>query len=48
MVLIKDDDRDSLDRPTAETLLTRHPFCEPDPKYNFLNSELYAKIGEDS
>ncbi|KAH8423790.1 putative MAP kinase kinase kinase (Bck1) [Aspergillus melleus] len=39
---------DSLDRPTAETLLTRHPFCEPDPKYNFLNSELYAKIGEDS
>ncbi|KAB8071600.1 hypothetical protein BDV29DRAFT_16041 [Aspergillus leporis] len=35
---------DSLDRPTAETLLTRHPFCEPDPKYNFLDSELYAKI----
>ncbi|THC99031.1 hypothetical protein EYZ11_001505 [Aspergillus tanneri] len=39
---------DSLERPTAETLLTRHPFCEPDPKYNFLNTELYAKIGEDS
>ncbi|PWY92439.1 hypothetical protein BO70DRAFT_383990 [Aspergillus heteromorphus CBS 117.55] len=35
---------DSLDRPTAETLLTRHPFCEPDPKYNFLDTELYAKI----
>ncbi|KAE8382599.1 hypothetical protein BDV26DRAFT_238004 [Aspergillus bertholletiae] len=35
---------DSLDRPTAETLLTRHPFCEPNPKYNFLDTELYAKI----
>ncbi|KAE8390537.1 hypothetical protein BDV23DRAFT_155239 [Aspergillus alliaceus] len=35
---------DSLDRPTAETLLTRHPFCEPDLKYNFLDTELYAKI----
>ncbi|KAI9929060.1 mitogen-activated protein kinase kinase kinase [Aspergillus wentii] len=35
---------DSLDRPTAETLLTRHPFCAPDPKYNFLDTELYAKI----
>ncbi|PWY84566.1 mitogen activated protein kinase [Aspergillus sclerotioniger CBS 115572] len=34
---------DSRDRPTAETLLT-HPFCEPDPKYNFLDTELYAKI----
>ncbi|CEJ56335.1 Putative Serine/threonine kinase [Penicillium brasilianum] len=35
---------DSSERPTAGTLLTRHPFCEPDPKYNFLDTELYAKI----
>ncbi|KAG2412232.1 hypothetical protein HFD88_009789 [Aspergillus terreus] len=35
---------DSSDRPTAQTLLTQHPFCEPDPKYNFLDTELYAKI----
>jgi hypothetical protein len=35
--------RDTFERPTAETLLT-HPFCEPDPKYNFLDTELYAKI----
>ncbi|GLI73144.1 mitogen-activated protein kinase kinase kinase [Penicillium ochrochloron] len=35
---------DSSERPTAGTLLTRHPFCEPDPNYNFLDTELYAKI----
>ncbi|KAL4970108.1 putative MAP kinase kinase kinase (Bck1) [Aspergillus stella-maris] len=34
---------DTAERPTAQTLLT-HPFCEPDPKYNFLDTELYAKI----
>ncbi|KAL4946135.1 hypothetical protein BDV06DRAFT_183235 [Aspergillus oleicola] len=34
---------DTSERPTAQTLLT-HPFCEPDPKYNFLDTELYAKI----
>ncbi|KAJ5493107.1 hypothetical protein N7539_001853 [Penicillium diatomitis] len=34
----------SSERPTAGTLLTRHPFCEPDPSYNFLDTELYAKI----
>ncbi|KAI9370094.1 hypothetical protein BJX61DRAFT_549173 [Aspergillus egyptiacus] len=34
---------DTFERPTAETLLT-HPFCEPDPNYNFLDTELYAKI----
>ncbi|KKK13023.1 hypothetical protein ARAM_001874 [Aspergillus rambellii] len=34
---------DTYDRPTAETLLT-HPFCEPDPKYNFADTELGAKI----
>ncbi|KAI1935712.1 mitogen-activated protein kinase kinase kinase [Ophidiomyces ophidiicola] len=33
------------DRPTAETLLSQHPFCTPDPKYNFLDTELHAKIG---
>ncbi|KAL3475034.1 hypothetical protein BJX99DRAFT_166943 [Aspergillus californicus] len=34
---------DTFERPTAETLLT-HPFCKPDLKYNFLDTELYAKI----
>ncbi|KAJ5749985.1 hypothetical protein N7533_007013 [Penicillium manginii] len=34
----------SSERPTAGTLLTRHPFCESDPNYNFLETELYAKI----
>ncbi|KAF9891132.1 hypothetical protein FE257_005068 [Aspergillus nanangensis] len=34
---------DTFDRPTAQTLL-RHPFCILDPKYNFLDTELYAKI----
>jgi mitogen-activated protein kinase kinase kinase len=31
------------ERPTAETLL-RAPFCIFDPNYNFLDTELYAKI----
>ncbi|KAJ5351056.1 hypothetical protein N7452_000030 [Penicillium brevicompactum] len=35
---------DSAERPTAETLLTRHPFCESDPTYDFLDTELYGKI----
>lgn len=35
---------DPSDRPTADTLLSRHPFCELDSHYNFLDSELYAKI----
>ncbi|KAH8692682.1 hypothetical protein BGW36DRAFT_302489 [Talaromyces proteolyticus] len=35
---------DTFDRPTAETLLSRHPFCEPDLQYNFVETELYAKI----
>ncbi|KXG48856.1 uncharacterized protein PGRI_027260 [Penicillium griseofulvum] len=35
---------DSAERPTAGTLLTRHPFCESDVNYNFLDTELYAKI----
>ncbi|KAJ5683750.1 uncharacterized protein N7477_000095 [Penicillium maclennaniae] len=34
---------DSSERPTASTLLG-HPFCEQDPSYNFLNTELYSKI----
>ncbi|KAF2838509.1 Pkinase-domain-containing protein [Patellaria atrata CBS 101060] len=34
---------DPADRPTAETLL-RAPFCFSDPHYNFLDTELYAKI----
>ncbi|XMA13888.1 hypothetical protein WAI453_006679 [Rhynchosporium graminicola] len=32
------------ERPTADTLLSRHPFCELDQNYNFLDTDLYAKI----
>ncbi|KAG9235234.1 BcBCK1, mitogen-activated protein kinase [Amylocarpus encephaloides] len=32
------------ERPTAETLLSRHPFCYLDQNYNFLDTDLYAKI----
>ncbi|EER26354.1 Protein kinase domain containing protein [Coccidioides posadasii C735 delta SOWgp] len=35
----------TFDRPTAETLLSQHPFCIPDPNFNFLDTELHAKIG---
>ncbi|KAJ5093049.1 hypothetical protein N7456_008910 [Penicillium angulare] len=35
----------SAERPTAGTLLTRHPFCESDPTYNFLDTDLFKKIG---
>ncbi|KAI9773343.1 MAG: hypothetical protein M1840_007558 [Geoglossum simile] len=35
---------DPSDRPTAETLLRQHPFCSYDHDYNFLDTELYAKI----
>jgi mitogen-activated protein kinase kinase kinase len=35
---------DPLERPTADTLLNHHPFCELDPNYNFLDTSLYAKI----
>ncbi|KAG5301444.1 mitogen-activated protein kinase [Histoplasma ohiense] len=35
---------DTFERPTAETLLSQHPFCKPDPHYNFLDTELHAKI----
>ncbi|KAF2641626.1 hypothetical protein P280DRAFT_317770 [Massarina eburnea CBS 473.64] len=34
---------DPAERPTAETLL-RSPFCFSDPNYNFLDTDLYAKI----
>ncbi|RFU32533.1 hypothetical protein B7463_g3809, partial [Scytalidium lignicola] len=32
------------ERPTADTLLSEHPFCQLDANYNFLDTELYAKI----
>ncbi|KAM3541158.1 hypothetical protein ARSEF1564_005906 [Beauveria bassiana] len=32
------------ERPTAEVLLSQHPFCEWDPSYNFYDTELYFKI----
>ncbi|KAI9844916.1 MAG: hypothetical protein M1837_005202 [Sclerophora amabilis] len=35
---------DPSDRPTAKTLLKHHPFCSIHDNYNFLDTELYAKI----
>ncbi|KAL2144960.1 hypothetical protein VTI28DRAFT_8304 [Corynascus sepedonium] len=35
---------DPTDRPTADVLLSQHPFCEHDPNYSFFDTELYAKI----
>ncbi|KAF4464876.1 map kinase kinase kinase [Fusarium albosuccineum] len=32
------------DRPTADVLLSQHPFCELDPNYNFYDTTLYTKI----
>ncbi|KAF5022428.1 hypothetical protein F66182_5513 [Fusarium sp. NRRL 66182] len=32
------------DRPTADVLLSQHPFCELDPNYNFYDTVLYTKI----
>ncbi|RDW67930.1 hypothetical protein BP6252_09326 [Coleophoma cylindrospora] len=32
------------ERPTADTLLSQHPFCQLNPNYNFLDTDLYAKI----
>ncbi|CAM1503843.1 Fc.00g014340.m01.CDS01 [Cosmosporella sp. VM-42] len=32
------------DRPTADVLLSQHPFCELDQNYNFYDTALYAKI----
>ncbi|XP_044717243.1 kinase [Hirsutella rhossiliensis] len=34
------------DRPTADVLLSQHPFCDLDPNYNFFDTELYTKIKE--
>ncbi|KAF9872818.1 hypothetical protein CkaCkLH20_09681 [Colletotrichum karsti] len=33
-----------LERPTADVLLSQHPFCELDPNYNFFDTDLYTKI----
>ena len=35
---------DASERPTAETLLRGHKFCEFNPWFNFLDTELHAKI----
>lgn len=32
------------DRPTADRLLSQHPFCELDSNYNFFDTDLYKKI----
>ena len=37
---------DPSERPTAATLLREHPFCRGDPYYNFLDTELHAKLEE--
>ncbi|KAL9103330.1 MAG: hypothetical protein Q9163_001636 [Psora crenata] len=37
---------DASERPTAETLLLRHPFCEEKGGYQFENTELSKKIRE--
>ena len=42
-LLTLSDSSDPGERPTAETLL-RAPFCISDPHYNFLDTDLYAKI----
>ncbi|KOS17931.1 MAP kinase kinase kinase mkh1 [Escovopsis weberi] len=34
------------DRPTADVLLSQHPFCNLDPNYNFYDTVLYTKIRE--
>ncbi|KAL7820682.1 protein kinase [Trichoderma gracile] len=34
------------DRPTADVLLSQHPFCELDSNYNFYDTVLYKKIKE--
>ena len=36
--------RNPFDRPTADVLLSQHPFCDLDPSYNFYDTMLYAKI----
>ncbi|KAF2808866.1 serine/threonine kinase, partial [Mytilinidion resinicola] len=35
---------DPSERPSADTLLRNHPYIEIDPTYDFLRTELYAKI----
>lgn len=37
---------DPMERPTAEILLKQDPFCRADPYYNFLDTELHARIRE--
>lgn len=34
------------ERPTAENLLSQHPFCLVDNDYNFYDTMLYKKIKE--
>ncbi|KAL7938768.1 Pkinase domain-containing protein [Trichoderma chlorosporum] len=34
------------DRPTADVLLSQHPFCDLDSNYNFYDTVLYTKIKE--
>lgn len=36
--------RNPSERPTADVLLSQHPFCELDPNYSFLDTDLYSKI----
>lgn len=43
-----DIDSDPVERPQADTLLRRSPFCQTNSQYNFLDTELYAKIRGES
>lgn len=43
-ILTRNENSDPTDRPTADVLLSQHPFCELDPNYSFMDTELYAKI----
>jgi mitogen-activated protein kinase kinase kinase len=38
--------RNPFDRPTADVLLSQHPFCDLDSNYNFYDTVLYTKIKE--
>lgn len=40
--------RNPFDRPTADVLLSQHPFCDLDPSYNFADTMLSKKIKENS
>lgn len=44
MAVTDNENSNPFDRPTADVLLSQHPFCELDPNFNFYDTSLYAKI----